>query len=99
MKKYKFYALTALLAGGMTMASCGDSFLEAEPTNQLAAGGTATLSSINSGLAATYQILLFDSYANGSYESSVYIAEIQGDNVYGKCKMTICAGKEVFNEL
>lgn len=82
MKKYKFYALTALLAGGMTMASCGDSFLEAEPTNQLAAGGTATLSSINSGLAATYQILLFDSYANGSYESSVYIAEIQGDNVY-----------------
>lgn len=23
----------------------------------------------------------------------------KGDNVYGKCKMTICAGKEVFNEI
>ncbi|MBQ8673660.1 MAG: RagB/SusD family nutrient uptake outer membrane protein [Bacteroides sp.] len=82
MKKYKLYTIAALLAAGMALPSCGDSFLESEPTNQLAAGGTATLSSINSGLAATYQILLFDSYANGSYESSVYISDIQSDDVY-----------------
>ena len=82
MKKFKLYTIATLLAAGMSLTSCGDSFLESEPTASLAAGGTATLSSINSGLAATYQILLFDSYANGSYESSVYISDIQSDDVF-----------------
>ena len=27
------------------------------------------------------------------------VKRIDGDNVYGKCKMTMCDGKEVFNEL
>ena len=82
MKAYKFSIIAALIASGMTFASCGDSFLESLPTDKLADGGTATESSINSGLAATYQILLFDSYANGSYESSVYIPDIMSDDVY-----------------
>lgn len=37
---------------------------------------------INSGLAAAYQILLLDSYAGGSYESSVYIGDIQSDDLW-----------------
>ena len=82
MKAYKLSIMAALIASGMTLASCGDSFLESLPTDKLADGGTATESSINSGLAATYQILLFDSYANGSYESSVYIPDIMSDDVY-----------------
>ena len=63
MKINKIFMMAAVLASGMTLASCGDAFLESLPTEQLADGGTATESSINSGLAATYQILLFDSYA------------------------------------
>lgn len=82
MKTYKLFTIATVLAAGMSFTSCGDSFLDSEPTAQLAAGGTATLSSINSGLAATYQILLFDSYANGSYESSVFISDIQSDDVF-----------------
>jgi hypothetical protein len=80
MKIFKLYTV-AILAAGFTLASCSDNFLETQPTEKLAAGGTSTLSSINSGLAATYQILLFDSYANGSYESSVYISDIQSDDI------------------
>lgn len=82
MRIFKLYTVAAVLAAGMTLASCGDSFLESEPTDKLAGGGTATLSSINSGLAATYQILLFDSYANGFYESAVYIGDIQSDDIF-----------------
>lgn len=82
MKIFKLYTVAAVFAAGLILASCGDSFLESEPTDKLAAGGTATLSSVNSGLAATYQILLFDSYANGSYESAAFIGDIQSDDVF-----------------
>jgi SusD family. len=82
MRLFKLYTVATVLVAGTMLASCGDSFLGADPTNKLAAGGTATLSSVNSGLAATYQILLFDSYANGSYESSVYISDIQSDDIF-----------------
>ena len=57
MKTYKLSIIAALIASGMALASCGDGFLESLPTDKLADGGTATESSINSGLAATYQIL------------------------------------------
>jgi hypothetical protein len=82
MKIFSLYTTAAVIAVGLALASCSDNFLETQPTEKLAAGGTATLSSINSGLAATYQILLFDSYANGSYESCVYISDIQSDDIY-----------------
>ena len=51
-------------------------------SEQLADGGTATESSINSGLAATYQILLFDSYANNNYEAIPVVADVQSDDCY-----------------
>ena len=82
MKINKIFMMAAVLASGMTLASCGDSFLESLPTEQLADGGTATESSINSGLAATYQILLFDSYANNNYEAIPVIADVQSDDCY-----------------
>ena len=82
MKIYKTLAMAAVLASGMTLTSCGDSFLESKPTEALADGGTATEASINSGLAATYQILLFDSYANNNYESVCVVADVQSDDCY-----------------
>lgn len=82
MKINKIFMTAAVLASGMTLASCGDSFLESLPTEQLADGGTATESSINSGLAATYQILLFDSYANNNYEAIPVVADVQSDDCY-----------------
>ena len=82
MKTYKIFAMAAVLASGMTLASCGDSFLESLPTEQLADGGTATESSVNSGLAAVYQILLFDSYANNNYEAIPVVADVQSDDCY-----------------
>lgn len=82
MNKLKLYTVAAIMATGVTLTSCGDSFLDPEPTSQGAAGGQGNLANINSGLAASYQILLLDSYANGSYESSVYIADIQGDDLW-----------------
>ena len=74
--------MAAVLASGLTLTSCGEDFLESLPTDHLADGGTATESSINSGLAATYQILLFDSYANNNYEAIPVIADVQSDDCY-----------------
>ena len=82
MKIYKVLAMAAMLASGMTLTSCGNDFLESLPTDRLADGGTATEASINSGLAAVYQILLFDSYANNNYESNCVIADVQSDDCY-----------------
>lgn len=82
MNKFKLYTVAAVLASGMALSACGDSFLTPEPTTQGAAGSTGDPMNINSGLAAAYQILLLDSYANGSYESSVYIGDIQSDDLW-----------------
>ena len=73
MKNIKLYIAVAALTIGVALTSCSDDFLEPEPTTQGAAGAAGDPLNINSGLAASYQILGFDSYANGSYESSVYI--------------------------
>ena len=72
----------AVLASGMTLTSCGDSFLNPDPASKGAAGAAGDPMNINSGLAAAYQILLLDSYAGGSYESSVYIGDIQSDDLW-----------------
>lgn len=82
MNKLRLYTVAAVVATGMTITACGDSFLNPDPTSQGAAGGQGNLANINSGLAASYQILLLDSYANGSYESSVYIGDIQSDDLW-----------------
>lgn len=82
MNKFKLYTVAAVLASGMTLSACGDSFLTPEPASQGAAGSAGDPMNINSGLAAAYQILLLDSYANGSYESSAYIGDIQSDDLW-----------------
>ena len=82
MKLYKTLVMAAMLASGMTLTSCGDDFLESLPTDRLSDGGTATEASVNSGLAAVYQILLFDSYANNNYESNCVVADVQSDDCY-----------------
>ena len=82
MKINKILAMAFMLASGMTLTSCGTDFLESYPTNNLEAGGSASANSVNSLLAATYQILLFDSYANNNYEAIPVVAEIQGDDCY-----------------
>ena len=82
MKNIKLYIAVAVVSTGMALTSCGDSFLEPEPTTQGAAGAAGDPLNINSGLAASYQILGFDSYANGSYESSAFIGDIQSDDAW-----------------
>ena len=82
MKNLKLYIAVAVVSAGMALTSCGDSFLDPEPTTQGAAGAAGDPLNINSGLAASYQILGFDSYANGSYESSVFIGDIQSDDAW-----------------
>ena len=75
MKNPKLYIAVAV-------TSCSQDFLEPEPTTKGAAGAAGDPLNINSGLAASYQILGFDSYANGSYESSVFIGDIQSDDAW-----------------
>ena len=82
MNKFKFYTVAAVLASSMALSSCGDSFLNSDPASKGAAGAAGDPMNINSGLAAAYQILLLDSYAGGSYESSVYIGDIQSDDLW-----------------
>ena len=81
MKDLKLYIAVAVLSSGMVLTSCSDDFLEPEPTTQGAAGAAGDPLNINSGPAASYRILGFDSYANGSYESSAYIGDIQSDDI------------------
>ena len=82
MKNPKLYIAVAVLSSGMMLTSCSQDFLEPEPTTKGAAGAAGDPLNINSGLAASYQILGFDSYANGSYESSVFIGDIQSDDAW-----------------
>jgi len=82
MKILKLYIAVAALSYGMALTSCGNSFLESEPTTQGGDGAAGDPQSINAGLAASYQILSFESFPNASYESSVYIADIQSDDLW-----------------
>ena len=82
MKTNKIFSLALVMATGMAVSSCGDDFLEAEPTAQISVGGTVDQNSLFASLVAAYQPLLFESYAACSYESPVFIGEIQGDNCW-----------------
>ena len=49
-------------------------------------------------------LTVYDLEENYNIDSSTFVSmgkatPFDGDNVYGKCKMTICAGKEIFNDL
>ena len=49
-------------------------------------------------------LTVYDLEENYNIDSSTFVSmgkatPFDGNNVYGKCKMTLCAGKEIFNEL
>lgn len=81
MKKniFKTYALIVALIG---FYSCGDDFLSVNSTEQLAAGAPSTQKAIEQNLASAYQILLFDSYAEGNYNSYILMGDLRSDDIY-----------------
>lgn len=81
MIKY-FKTLSLVVCIGLSMASCSDDFLTAKPTASQAAGGEVTESALRSNLAAAYQPLLFDSYANNRYESIVLTSDLRSDDIF-----------------
>ena len=49
-------------------------------------------------------LTVYDLEENYNIDSNTFVSmgkatPFDGNNVYGKCKMTLCAGKEIFNEL
>ncbi len=81
MKRNKLFILIAFV-GLSILISCGDDFLTVESTEKLQSDGSATEASILSSLGATYQILLFDSYANQNYNSIVLVSDLRSDDIY-----------------
>ncbi len=82
MKKYKFLILLFTLVGVSFVTSCSDDFLTASSTEKQQAGGVATEGAILSNLAAAYQILLFDSYANNNYNAVLLMSDLRSDDIY-----------------
>lgn len=79
MKKYLSILIIAFVAG---FVSCTDDFLSNESTERQAAGAPATEGAILSNLAAAYQILLFDSYADNNYNSIPLMSDLRSDDIY-----------------
>lgn len=79
MKRYINLLIIIVLAG---FISCSDDFLTNSPTEQQAAGEPATEGAILSNLAAAYQILLFDSYADNNYNSLVLMSDLRSDDIF-----------------
>lgn len=82
MKKYIFLMPFIILMGFILMTSCGDDFLTAGSTEKKLAGDEATEEVILANLASAYQILLFDSYANGNYNSVLLMSDLRSDDIY-----------------
>lgn len=83
MQNFKLiYCLVAILIGASSISSCTDDFLTASSTEKQEAGAPATEGAIQSNLTAAYQILLFDSYASGSYNSIVLMSDLRSDDFY-----------------
>ncbi len=79
MKKY--YNIILIFVAIM-LSACGDSFLSAVSTEQQEAGAPATEGAILSNLASTYQILLFDSYANNNYNGVLLMSDLRSDDIF-----------------
>lgn len=79
MKQYINLLIILLLAG---FISCSDDFLTNSTTEQQAAGEPATEGAILSNLAATYQVLLFDSYADNNYNSLMLMSDLRSDDIF-----------------
>ena len=79
MKKYTNLLIIILLAA---FVSCTDDFVTNSTTERQAAGEPATEGAILSNLAAAYQILLFDSYADNNYNSIVLMSDLRSDDIF-----------------
>lgn len=64
------------------VSSCSDDFLTSTPTESQQSGAPATESAILSNLGAAYQILLFDSYANGNYNAVLLMSDLRSDDIW-----------------
>ena len=79
MKKIFNILFIAALLG---FTACNDDFLTIQPTDKQMAGGSATEGAIMTNLASTYQILLFDSYADNNYNSVVLMSDLRSDDIF-----------------
>ena len=79
MNKYIKILLIATLFG---VSSCSDDFLTIYPTSSQEAGGEATEGAILANLGSTYQILLFDSYADYQYNSVILMSDLRSDDIF-----------------
>jgi starch-binding outer membrane protein, SusD/RagB family len=70
------------IAALLGFTACNDDFLTIKPTQSQEAGGDATEGAIMANLAATYQILLFDSYADNNYNSIVLMSDLRSDDIF-----------------
>lgn len=82
MKKYSFLSILITLAGIFSFTSCGEDFLTADPTEKQEAGTPVTEFALVSNLAAAYQILLFDSYADNNYNAVLLMSDLRSDDLY-----------------
>lgn len=64
------------------VAGCSDDFLSASSTEKQEAGAPAYEGAILANLASTYQILLFDSYANQNYNSIPLMSDLRSDDIF-----------------
>ncbi len=84
MKNYinLIFTFAFLLATTIALTGCDEEFLTAKPTDSQEAGGEATEGAIRANLAAAYQILLFDSYADFNFNSIVLMSDLRSDDIY-----------------
>jgi len=78
----KKYIIKSLIIALVAFTSCDKDFLTVEPTDSQAAGGAATEGAIKANLAGTYQILLFDSYADFQFNSIVLMSDLRSDDIF-----------------
>lgn len=80
MKKILYILMVALLFTGVS--GCSDDFLSASSTEKQESGAPAYEGAILANLAATYQILMFDSYANQNYNSLPLMSDLRSDDIF-----------------
>lgn len=80
MKKILYTLMVALLVA--LVSSCSDDFLSASSTEKQESGAPAYEGAILANLAAAYQILLFDSYANQNYNSLPLMSDLRSDDIF-----------------
>ncbi|MCC8142474.1 MAG: RagB/SusD family nutrient uptake outer membrane protein [Tannerellaceae bacterium] len=80
MKKYNIIVLLISVILGFT--ACGDDFLTNSPTQSKTEGADADEQKLNSFLAAAYQILLMDSYADNNYNSLPILSDLRSDDIF-----------------